>query len=64
MFIKADKGREKWVELWGREERPGVVRQESIGRLMWPQKIKGREGKKRLGILIICQRNLSSEKAG
>lgn len=46
MYMKVDRGREGWVELLGREGRPGVTGQESIGRLKSPQRMKGSEGNK------------------
>lgn len=41
--MKADEGREEWHELLGREGRPGVVSQDSIGRLKSQQRMKGKE---------------------
>lgn len=46
----------------GREGRPGVVDQKRIGKLKLPLRIKGREGKKQLELMITRRRNLRTKK--
>lgn len=46
MFMKAEKGRKGWVNLFGRKGILGVVDQENIERLNSLQRMKRREGNK------------------